>query len=589
MSPTAKGPRKPRGDHEGGQTNRPQAEHSERQSSRQRRPRSRSRRVDLPPAGPTAHPQVLAKIAGSIADSDFIVFDIETTGGNPERNGITEIFALRWGQGGIKGTFYSMVNPGIPIPPIVRRMTGINNQMVRQAPRIAEVMPGLIEFVGDDVLVSHNTIGDMKFLRHFAKQACDHELANFYLCTHLLVEKLAPETPDKSLKGLAEYFRLATGDLHRAEADAYVTLELFKVLVGRLGSRQIEHVREAIRLQGDLESGMRLGWSVPASALDDLPSGPGVFSLYGHQKQLLFATSASALDREIKKLSTLNQLPRQLLRVALNAYDLKAEPSSSVFAAMQREAALTAEHKLTLDASQWHQRSISAITLTRQGEHITLGIGALGEGVILAYGPLRDRRQAQEFVNLIAESLNLTGTRSQWRLDAETAELLAAFFSGNFAQLQNNLGRAKRSWRLWFRPAERRSLGQRLEKVQTLSKIPMLAKAEPLLDKTGVLLVPGHDRAQWSAHFVVRAQVVHELPLKTQHLGRGLPDPNAEELSSWAADLVRLKQQHLESGPLPARAAAQANATLWWICFGRQETRFIGESELLGHTSNKNP
>ena len=63
-----------------------------------------------------------------------------------------------------------MVNPKIPIPPIVRRMTGITNRMVKKEPVIEEVMPKFLEFLEDDILVSHNTIGDMKFLRYFAKK-----------------------------------------------------------------------------------------------------------------------------------------------------------------------------------------------------------------------------------------------------------------------------------------------------------------------------------------------------------------------------------------------------------------------------------
>src|SRR5262245_32252338 len=89
----------------------------------------------------------------ALESGQFIVFVIRTTGSNPEKNGITEIFAIRWKDGEVKDTFYSMVNPGIPIPPIVRRMTGIDNKMVRNAPRIDEVMPDIVKFIGDDVLV----------------------------------------------------------------------------------------------------------------------------------------------------------------------------------------------------------------------------------------------------------------------------------------------------------------------------------------------------------------------------------------------------------------------------------------------------
>ena len=93
-----------------------------------------------------------------LEDGRFIVFDIETTGGNPERNGITEICALRYEGGEIVDRMCTLVNPKVPIPPIVRRMTGINDRMVRNAPTIDKVMPEFLEFIGNDVLVSHNTI-----------------------------------------------------------------------------------------------------------------------------------------------------------------------------------------------------------------------------------------------------------------------------------------------------------------------------------------------------------------------------------------------------------------------------------------------
>ena len=89
-------------------------------------------------------------------------------------------------------------------------------------------------------------------------------LFNYYLCTHLLVEKLYPEAPDKSLKGLAEYFdiEIAGGQLHRATADAYITLELFKILSDSLIGKGFDTIVKGIRYQGDYESGMRLGWSI---------------------------------------------------------------------------------------------------------------------------------------------------------------------------------------------------------------------------------------------------------------------------------------------------------------------------------------
>src|SRR4051812_544855 len=81
-----------------------------------------------------------------LEEGTFIVFDIETTGGNPTRNGITEICALKYSDGKVQDTFYSLVNPRIPIPPIVQKMTGITNQTVRKAPLIETVFPPFLEF-----------------------------------------------------------------------------------------------------------------------------------------------------------------------------------------------------------------------------------------------------------------------------------------------------------------------------------------------------------------------------------------------------------------------------------------------------------
>jgi len=150
-------------------------------------PRSGKSNKEIPAKGKTRHLQA------SLNEGTYIVFDIETTGGNPEKNGITEIFALRYHKGQIIDTFYSMVNPGVSIPPIVRRMTGITNKMVRDAPPIKAIMPEFIRFIADDILVAHNTIGDMKFIRYFAQHECQHEVTNYFMCTHLLVEKVAPK------------------------------------------------------------------------------------------------------------------------------------------------------------------------------------------------------------------------------------------------------------------------------------------------------------------------------------------------------------------------------------------------------------
>lgn len=548
------------------------------QSGRGRRGRGRrgGRRFDAPPPGPIATPAALAKLYVPTASAEYIVFDIETTGGNPEKNGITEIFAIRWGAQGIVDTFYSMVNPGVSIPPIVRRMTGITNAMVREAPPITEVMPKLLEFVKDDVFVSHNTIGDMKFLRYFAQQACGVELSNFFLCTHLLVEKLAPEAPDKSLKGLAAYFELATGELHRAEADAYVTLELFKVLLAKLQGRAVNTIDEAVRLQGDLESGMRLGWGVDPERLTNLPARNGVFRLLDHNKRLLFAASALQLDREILKLATLNQLPRPLLRLVLKSYDLSLKESPSALSAMLEEWDAYIDQKLSFDPTHWHQRSVPVLALFERKDGLVLDVAPLAAGVRRAYGPVRDRKLLGEILSKIAVVFDLGPARANVKLPQDGVELVLAYFEGRLEAERDLLQQKKRSLKLWFKPAERKALARRLAVIEKLLAIGPRPRLEPLLDKHGVLVVPGSKGGQWLLYPVAAGRLAQPIQIHGE--------PN-EYLR--AADSVQQLVQQLHSdiasyrhAGLTHREAGYANALFWSLYFGRNESRLIPLSEL---------
>lgn len=547
-------------------------------SGRSRRGRRHVRRSEAPPLGPTATPGVLAKLHTEISKAEFIVFDIETTGGNPEKNGITEIFAIRWGAQGVVDTFYSMVNPGVSIPPIVRRMTGITNAMVRDAPRINEVMPKLLEFVKDDVFVSHNTIGDMKFLRYFALDACGYELSNFFLCTHLLVEKLAPEAPDKSLKGLADHFKLATGELHRAEADAYVTLELFKVLLERLRARSVKSIDEAVRLQGDLESGMRLGWGVKPARLMGLPSRPGLLYLFDHDRRLLFTSSALVLDREIQKLATLAQLPRQLLRLALRSYDLECQETANAFVAMLEECEIVAKHKLAFEPAQWHQRSVTALYLAERKDGLVLDIGPLTAGVKRAYGPVRDRKQISEILAVIGQALGIGPVRGNLPVPAELEDLVIAYLEGRLDRERTLLQRRKRSIKLWFKPSQRKDLSRRVEVMDQLLASSNRPKLDSLFDKHGVLVAPDSHHGGWQLHNIVygqpRACTTIQGDLGEQLRERGLAAQLAQMIDD---DVAKLQPQ----APLSQLEAGRVNAVLWWTYFARGESRFIPMADLV--------
>jgi len=512
-----------------------------------------------------------------LSTGSYVVFDIETTGGNPERNGITEIFAVRYKAGEVMDTFYSMVNPGIPIPPIVRRMTGINNQMVRGAPRIDAVMPGLLEFVGRDVLVSHNTIGDMKFLRHFAKTTTGIEMENFYLCTHLLVEKLAPESPDKSLRGLAKFFELSTGELHRAEADAYVTLDLFKVLLKRLRDRGVDRIDAAIRLQGDLESSMRLGWSLEAATLAAVPPGPGVFSLYDQQNKLMFLSSALHLHREVGRLRVFDQLPRPLLRLVLKASDLQVSRSANGYAALLEECQALEGQSVGFHPSLWHQRTIQTIFVAADGHEVVVGIGPIMPGTTQAYGPVRDRRVASELLDYLAESCGVKHGRHGVRLPRSMEPTLNAFFRGELADRRGTDKNWRQSIKQLFSTTARREASTHQVLLSKLKAARLPPRLTPIFDISGVVVVP-ETQDSWQVHQIARA-----MPFAMAR-----EDGNIEE-RLWRdgqagkyAEVLKQRHDSVKVGPLTEDEANRMNATLWWIYNGKFEGRFWPIDELNG-------
>ena len=215
-----------------------------------------------------------------LSELEFVVFDLETTGGNPEKSGITEVYGVHFASGDTGRSFHSMVNPGRKIPPIVRKLTNITDAMVKDAPKAAEILPDFFEFIQGKVLVSHNTQSDLKFLDYYHRKFYRKNLSNFFLCTHLLSERLVPESKLKSLTGLAEFLGFGLAPNHRAKEDTECTALLLKHLLKKMDEKQIVNLEEAIKLQGDLFSAIKVGWKIPRESLKKIPFSLGIVNFY---------------------------------------------------------------------------------------------------------------------------------------------------------------------------------------------------------------------------------------------------------------------------------------------------------------------
>lgn len=543
-----------------------------RQGGRDHRPLEKKKSQPPPARGKTRH------LNAALADGSYIAFDIETTGGNPEKNGITEIFALRYKDGQIHDTFYSMVNPGVPIPPIVRRMTGITDKMVRDAPPIKAIMPDFIRFIADDVLVSHNTIGDMKFLRYFASTECSHEIENYFLCTHLLVEKLAPTAPDKSLKGLATHFALP-GDarLHRAEADAYLTLELFKILLRKMQEKKIPTIADGIRFQGDFESGMRLGIGVKSEVLKNLPDAPGVFYLKDYSGHVTFLSSAHSVSREVKRLQKLNALPKQLLRSVLSSSDIETKLTETPFAAALQEATDLEEHRVRFDPTSWHQRTANFVYVATDAEGHRLSTGPLVEGVTAFLGPIRGGKEVTLLLEHISNAVERKPSKKGLKLTPEEASVIEGFL-------------LRRSLKSSFKEKLLKLLPKHSERIHNLGRLRSQLKSVSipgdLFDgriMSGLMAVK--IEAGWHLYAISDGRLIKE-DVVTGDLTAALREGKRHE--QFYREILARKVKVSPDGnavpaqPLKALEANLMNRLFWWGFFGarHENVKIIHVEEL---------
>ncbi len=180
-----------------------------------------------------------------VDSNNFVVIDIETTGLSPESDRITEIGAVRVIDGCISKEFNSFVNPGIPIPAEITKLTGITDEMVRNAPDISYVLPELLEFIGSGVIVAHNATFDMSFIKKAARNS-NIRIKNQVVDTLQLSRKMLPHLKSHRLEAVAGHLKIDMGDKHRAKDDANTAAQILirylqsinaKVSVGLVGSQ----------------------------------------------------------------------------------------------------------------------------------------------------------------------------------------------------------------------------------------------------------------------------------------------------------------------------------------------------------------
>jgi DNA polymerase III epsilon subunit family exonuclease len=193
-----------------------------------------------------SEPAAVGLARQDLAEMEFAVIDLETTGWSPEAAAITEIAAGRVCGGRRLGEFSSLINPGVPVPPGIKDLSGISEWMLAAAPKLSAVLPGLLAFADGCVLVAHNAPFDVGFLSAACAE-CGLAWPGFtVLDTVMLARRVMDpdEVPDCKLGTLAGFFRARTVPSHRALADARATADVLGWLIRRLAHRGVRTLGE---------------------------------------------------------------------------------------------------------------------------------------------------------------------------------------------------------------------------------------------------------------------------------------------------------------------------------------------------------
>lgn len=160
----------------------------------------------------------------------FIIIDIETTGNNYKFSKITELAIFQHNGQEITNQYSTLINPEIDIPFYITKLTGINNQMVKNAPKFHEVAKTIVELTAGRIFVAHNAKFDYNFIKEeFARLG--YHFNRKTLCTVQLSRKLLPGHQSYSLGKLCSDLGIKINGRHRASGDAFATVKLFEILL----------------------------------------------------------------------------------------------------------------------------------------------------------------------------------------------------------------------------------------------------------------------------------------------------------------------------------------------------------------------
>src|SRR5215212_2571606 len=331
-----------------------------------------------------------------LEEAEFIVFDLETTGLSVTRSRICEVGAVRVHALELVDSFQSLVNPRVPLPEPVARLTGLHEHDLRRAAPVSSVLNRFLSFTGDALLVAHNARFDQRFLERQLLLLHGRRLSEPPLCTASLARRLLEGRLRRvSLASLADFFGVPTRPCHRALPDAEATAQVLVQLIGlaqELGARRLSDLRA-------LAAPRKRQVYVKRSLAQGAPNRPGVYLFHDRHGQVLYVGRARDLRARLRSYFR-SERQRPSVEAALLALErIEWRVLGSELEAALEELRLIRE--LGPPANSRSRRKEHGVYLRRRGEDFIVTKTAT------PLGPIAGRRQA----SLAARALALSSAQ----------------------------------------------------------------------------------------------------------------------------------------------------------------------------------
>ncbi|TVZ28612.1 DNA polymerase-3 subunit epsilon [Gillisia sp. Hel_I_86] len=332
-------------------------------------------------------------------DKLFAVIDVETTGGGINGNSLTEVCIVRLKGGEILDKYTTLINPEKHIPTQITALTGIDNEMVENAPKFHEVAKEIEDFMRDAIFVAHNVNFDYNVLRNEFKQL-GFDFNRKKLCTVRLSRKLIPGLFSYSLGRLCDSINIPLVNRHRAEGDTDATVILFQRLLsldpeGRVFNSFLHaHSKQAT-----------LPPHLSAKQIHELPETPGIYLFKDKQHKVIYAGKAINIKKRV--LSHFYDKMSKEYHLGQETYHVDHETTGNELMALLLEAEYIRKHYPKFNRAQKRPGiTYQIVSYINKRGIIQLGIGKT-KRIQDSVGTFYNRALATEKLELLCDIFRL--------------------------------------------------------------------------------------------------------------------------------------------------------------------------------------